>query len=177
MHIFETSRGLQELQAGRLPEAAAALEGRFSVDEADRVLGVIDAANVAALGRIRIHTGDQRAADDVARICEVVLETSAPSGRRHAAWFLARHAMARLRRLGVRRRVQPPQAPSTGWAALTRAELEVARLVAQGKTNREIADHLFVSPHTVNTHLRHIFAKMGVKSRVQLASVASERSE
>jgi DNA-binding CsgD family transcriptional regulator len=325
LHIFETWRGLQELQAGRLPEAAAALEGRFSVDEADRVLGVIDAANVGALGRIRIHTGDQRAADDVARICEVMLETSAPSSRRHAAWFLARHAMAlgsaadayrwlgtlghderlsifrlfphdpaddpelvrialangddelaasvvdvtercyrlnpsvsslhaaaahvrglaahetqqletaaalyrttsrrlafasaledlgcarvddgadsdaiaafdealatnvaigaswdaarvrrRLRRLGVRRRVQPPHAPSTGWAALTRAELEVARLVAQGRTNREIADHLFVSPHTVNSHLRHIFAKVGVRSRVQLASVTSQSSE
>jgi DNA-binding CsgD family transcriptional regulator len=313
------------LQAGRLPEAAAALEGRFSVDGADRVLGVIDAANVAALGRIRIHTGDRRAADDVARICEVILETSAPSARRHAAWFLARHAMAlgspvdahrwlrtlgdderlsifrlfphdpaddpelarialangddelaasvvivterchqlnpsvpslyaaaahvrglaahetekletaaavyrttsrplafasaledlgcartddgatsdaiaafdealaanlaigaswdaarvrrRLRRLGVRRRVQSPPAHSTGWAALTRAELEVAQLVAQGKTNREIADHLFVSPHTVNTHLRHIFAKVGVRSRVRLASVTSQSAE
>jgi DNA-binding CsgD family transcriptional regulator len=325
LHIFETLRGLLELQAGRLPEAAAALEGRFSVAEAHRVLGIIDAANVAALGRIRIHTGDQRAANEVAGICEVMLEASAPWTRRHAAWFLARHAMAfgtpadahrrlralgdderlslfrlfphdpaddpelvrialangddelaasvvdvtercrqlnpsvpslqaaaahvrglaahetdkletaaavyrttsrriafasaledlgcarvddgatkdaiaafdealaanvevgaawdaarvrlRLRRLGVRRRVQPPQAPTTGWAALTRAELEVSRLVTQGKTNREIADHLFVSPHTVDSHLRNIFAKVGVKSRVQLAGATSEAPE
>jgi DNA-binding CsgD family transcriptional regulator len=325
LHIFETCRGLLELQAGRLPEAAAALEGRFSVEGADRVLGIIDAANVAALGRIRIHTGDQRAANEVAGICEVMMEASAPWTRRHAAWFLARHAMAfgsaadahrrlralgddeplslfrmfphdpaddpelirialangddelaasvvgvtercrqlnpsvpslqaaaahvrglaahetdeletaaavyrttsrriafasaledlgcariddgatneaiaafdealaanveisaswdaarvrrRLRRLGVRRRVQPPQAPTTGWAALTRAELEVSRLVTQGKTNREIADHLFISPHTVDSHLRNIFAKVGVKSRVQLASAMTETAE
>jgi DNA-binding CsgD family transcriptional regulator len=77
----------------------------------------------------------------------------------------------------VRRRVQPPQAPTTGWAALTRAELEVSRLVTQGKTNREIADHLFVSPHTVDSHLRNIFAKVGVKSRVQLAGATREAPE
>ena len=48
-----------------------------------------------------------------------------------ASWDAARVRL-RLRRLGVRRRVQPPQAPATGWAALTRAELEVSRLVTQG---------------------------------------------
>ncbi len=94
LHIFETWRGLQELQAGRLPDAAVALEGRFSVDEAGGVLGIIDAANVAALGRIHIHAGDQRAARQVAQICGVMLETTAPGSRRHAAWFLARQAMA-----------------------------------------------------------------------------------
>jgi DNA-binding CsgD family transcriptional regulator len=325
LHIFETCRGLQELQAGRLPDAATALEGRFSVDEAGGVLGLIDAANVAALGRIHIHSGDQRAAREVAQICGVMLQTNAPGGRRHAAWFLARQAMAlgnpaeahrwlcalgveerlsffplfphdpaddseiirialaagdddlaarlvditvrrhrlnpsvrslqaaaahvrglaehavddlqaaaglyrtaarplalasaledlgharvgdgatsdavaafdealainieigaswdaarvrrRLRRLGIRRRVQPQQAPQRGWPALTRAELQVAELVIQGQTNREIAEHLFVSPHTVSAHLRHIFEKIGVKSRVQLTSVAGDRAE
>src|SRR5918994_3927251 len=44
----------------------------------------------------------------------------------------------------------------------------LAQLVATGLTNREIAEHLFVSPHTVNTHLWHVFAKLEVKSRLHL---------
>jgi DNA-binding CsgD family transcriptional regulator len=77
----------------------------------------------------------------------------------------------------VRRRVQAPRTPQTGWPALTRAEVQVVQLVTQGKTNREIAEHLFISPHTVSAHLRHIFDKMGVKSRVQLTTVAAESTE
>ncbi|MEU7834216.1 MULTISPECIES: helix-turn-helix transcriptional regulator [unclassified Nonomuraea] len=44
----------------------------------------------------------------------------------------------------------------------------MARLVAEGLTNREVATALFVSPHTVDSHLRHAFAKLGVNSRVEL---------
>jgi DNA-binding CsgD family transcriptional regulator len=49
---------------------------------------------------------------------------------------------------------------------MTRSELAVAQLGANGLTNREIAERLFVSPHTVNTHLRQVFAKLEVNSRV-----------
>ena len=63
---------------------------------------------------------------------------------------------------------------TSGWAALTTAELAVARLVAEGVTNREVADRLFVSPHTVNSHLRHVFSKLGITSRVELARLAHE---
>jgi DNA-binding CsgD family transcriptional regulator len=93
-----------------------------------------------------------------------------------ASWDAAR-IRRRLRRLGVRRRIQAPRTPQTGWLALTHAELQVAQLVTQGKTNREIAEHLFISPHTVSAHLRHIFDKMRVKSRVQLTTVAADRTE
>ena len=58
---------------------------------------------------------------------------------------------------------------------MTKSELAVAELVADGLTNREIADRLFVSPHTVNTHLRHVFAKLRVNSRVDLTRLATER--
>ncbi len=55
--------------------------------------------------------------------------------------------------------------------ALTAAENRVAMLVAQGLTNREVSEHLFLSAKTVEYHLSHIFAKLGVTSRAQLARV------
>ena len=86
-----------------------------------------------------------------------------------AAWDAGR-VRGRLRALGVRRRLVTTQRPSYGWAALTDSELAVGRLVAAGMTNREVAAHLFVSPHTVSGHLRHVFTKLGITSRVELAN-------
>jgi DNA-binding CsgD family transcriptional regulator len=63
--------------------------------------------------------------------------------------------------------------PSVGWLSLTPAERDVARLIAEGLTNKEIALRLFVSPRTVQTHLTHMYGKLGVTSRVQLARIAS----
>ncbi|MDQ1457293.1 MAG: hypothetical protein QOH28_2913 [Actinomycetota bacterium] len=88
-----------------------------------------------------------------------------------ASWD-ARRVRSRLRELGVRRFVAAPEPETRGWAALTRSELAVARLVGEGLTNKEAADHLFVSPHTVNSHLRHVFTKLGINSRVELARLA-----
>jgi DNA-binding CsgD family transcriptional regulator/DNA-binding transcriptional ArsR family regulator len=82
---------------------------------------------------------------------------------------------SRLRALGVRRRVTAVEKPVKGWAAMTKSELAVTELVADGLTNREVAERLFISPHTVNTHLRQVFAKLEVKSRVDLTRLATER--
>ena len=57
---------------------------------------------------------------------------------------------------------------SSGWASLTDTERSVAHVVAEGLTNREAAERLFLSPHTVDFHLRSIFRKLGAKSRVHL---------
>jgi DNA-binding CsgD family transcriptional regulator len=74
-----------------------------------------------------------------------------------------------LRDLGVRRRLRQPTAVrNAGWESLTQSELRVVRLVAEGLTNRQVAAQLFVSPHTVDSHLRHSFSKLGVTSRVEL---------
>jgi DNA-binding CsgD family transcriptional regulator len=81
----------------------------------------------------------------------------------------------RLRGLGIRRRVISAEKPTGGWAALTQSENAVAQLVADGFTNREVAEHLFISPHTVNTHLRQVFAKLQINSRVDLTRLAAER--
>ena len=63
--------------------------------------------------------------------------------------------------------------PSSGWASLTPAELDVVRLVREGLGNKDIATRLFVSPRTVQTHLTHIYSKVGVTSRMQLAQEAA----
>ncbi len=326
LRMFETTKGLTEIQSGRLPAAAALLEGKFTASGAHLIDGVIDSVALSGLGQVRIHTGDERGAREVADMCQIVLETSAPGPRRHAAWYLASYAMAggrsaeahqrlltlghaerlsifplfphdvandpellrialavgddelvahvveiaerrqrlnpghrsalaiaahvrglasrraddlktavgllrsvgrplarasaledlgqlqvmngdtaggiealsealrintgigalwdaarvrsRLRRLGVRRRiVQPQESPRTGWDALTAAEVQVARLAAEGKTNPEIAGQLFVSRFTVAAHLRRVFEKTGIRSRVELAKALAERAD
>jgi DNA-binding CsgD family transcriptional regulator len=61
-----------------------------------------------------------------------------------------------------------PSRPTFGWASLTDAELSVVELIAGGLTNREAATKLYLSPHTVDSHLRHIYRKLGITSRVEL---------
>jgi DNA-binding CsgD family transcriptional regulator/tetratricopeptide (TPR) repeat protein len=87
----------------------------------------------------------------------------------------ARRVRGRLAHLGVRRRIIATRGHGTGFASLTGAEAQIARLVSDGITNREIAERLFLSPHTVNSHLRHIFAKLDIKSRTELARIVAEQ--
>ena len=70
--------------------------------------------------------------------------------------------------------VRPPATTEAIFATLTERERDVARLVAQGLSNAEIADRLFVGLGTVRTHVAHILAKAGVRDRVQLVVLAYE---
>jgi hypothetical protein len=70
------------------------LEGRFPLADAHLIVGVLDAASAVALGRTKLHIGDERGAHEVAEIAKVMLTTTVPVVRRHAAWYLAVHAMA-----------------------------------------------------------------------------------
>ena len=90
----------------------------------------------------------------------------------------ARRVQRRLQSVGARRRrwTTATPRPSTGWAALTDSERRVARLVAEGRTNRATAETLYLSPNTVGTHLRSIFAKLGVNSRVHLTRVVLDHA-
>jgi DNA-binding CsgD family transcriptional regulator len=312
------------VQLGQLADAAAALEGRFTPDDAYLVVSAIDACSVVALGRVAIHTGDQRRAAITAAIATGMLQSGVPAVQRHAAWLLSLQAQAggdpaqalrwltalgdkerlsifplfpidpaddpqlvriamaaadhelaesateaaerrhqlnpgapatlasaaharglrtgdpalraravtaleagprqlalasvledlgvaearagrtrqaiaaldralvihaacgaswdlarvrrRLRRLGVRRRLASERRPARGWAAMTDSELAVVRLVASGLTNKEVAERLYISPHTVSGHLRHTFEKLGINSRVALTRIAAEHA-
>ncbi len=66
--------------------------------------------------------------------------------------------------------------PSSGWDALTPMENQVVALAAEGLTNPQIAERLFVARGTVKIHLSHIFSKLGVSTRAELASAATRRS-
>lgn len=66
--------------------------------------------------------------------------------------------------------------PASGWESLTPTELDVVRLVNEGLSNKDIADQLFVSPRTVQSHLTHVYAKLGVASRVQLLREAARHA-
>ncbi|WPO76436.1 LuxR C-terminal-related transcriptional regulator [Streptomyces sp. KN37] len=86
------------------------------------------------------------------------------------AW--AEQARAELRATGEARAAEPPG----GLSGLTPQQLRIARCVAEGATNREVARRLSVSPRTVDHHLRNVFALLGVRSRVELSRLVA-RSE
>jgi len=79
-----------------------------------------------------------------------------------------------FRELGLR---PPPRAgaPAGGAGELTEREVDVVRLVAEHRSNKEIAAALGISPRTVSTHLSNVFVKLGVDSRSELADVARRR--
>ena len=88
-------------------------------------------------------------------------------------WFAASTHKAPLPRGS---RSSKPLRPTFGWDSLTEAEHSVTELVADGLTNREVAARLFLSPHTVDSHLRHIFRKLDINSRVDLVRLVTARS-
>jgi len=151
------AKGLLDHNRKDLAEAVALYEG------GPRPLAC--AAALEDLGVAIVDGGDQ---DETVEVFGRALELYAQAG---AAWDAGR-VRGRLRALGVRRRLVAAQRPGRGWAAMTDSELAVARLVAQGLTNREVAERLFVSQHTVSGHLRHVFAKLDVNSRVELTRLA-----
>ncbi len=85
-----------------------------------------------------------------------------------AAWDIER-AGTRLRPYGVRpARAAYRARPASGWEALTPTEVKVAYLVADGRSNPDVAAALFLSRNTVQTHVSHILAKLGARSRAEI---------
>ncbi len=97
---------------------------------------------------------------------------AADAARRAGAALDLDEAVGWVRRArGTRKR------PADGWASLTPTELQVVELVSQGLTNPQIAERMFVSRATVKTHLIHVFRKLGVQSRAELAASTVQRAK
>jgi DNA-binding CsgD family transcriptional regulator len=155
--------------------AAVALDAGDAALAADRALASADAADAAGApieaalsrtiaGRALAETGEKDRA-----VAE--LQRAAAALDACGAWRYRQSAERELGKLGHRphRRTRPGQANRAGIESLTGRELQVARLVADRKTNPQIAAELFLSQKTVETHLRNIFHKIDVSSRVGLA--------
>jgi predicted ATPase/DNA-binding CsgD family transcriptional regulator len=151
-------------------EALAALMARTGRPvEAARALAAAGSAR-AALGMPRppVEAADEAATRALLEdaLGDDDLATAAAEG----AGTALDDAVALVRRARGRR-----GRPTVGWASLTPTELEVARLVSQGLGNPEIAAKLFVSRSTVKTHLVHIYAKLTITSRAELAATAARQ--
>jgi DNA-binding CsgD family transcriptional regulator len=85
----------------------------------------------------------------------------------------------RLRKLGVRRRHWSLSAdrPASGWQSLTGTERTASALVAQGLNNQQVANQMYISVHTVAFHMRQIFRKLNIGSRVELARIVIQQSQ
>jgi DNA-binding NarL/FixJ family response regulator len=145
-------------EAGHVAMAAAEAAGRMGARRDEL------AARLLA-GRALATAGDRTEAVAVLRAVSV---DAARGGA--LRW---RDAAAReLRRLGSRVSVENRRAVGTqGPRSLTSRELDVARLVAEGRPNKQVAGALFLSEKTVEHHLSRVYAKFGVRSRAELTAV------
>ncbi len=114
-------------------------------------------------GRALAQTGARDAAIPALREAEAELAACGAARERDAA-------RRELRKLGARAEVRgPATGADSGVAALTGREREIADLVTDRRTNREIAAELFLSEKTIESHLRNVFVKLGASSRVEVA--------
>ena len=181
-HVAITCEECEEAEHDALAALAGAVEAHAEA---------LTPSALETLGRLAVQTGSHReavrlfgASDAVRRLTGDVRFPMYQAGRQagvtaardtlgqnnfEGAWtggaaLSPAEAIAyALRGRGPRRR------PTSGWAALTPTERDVVRLAGEGLGNKEIGARLFISPRTVQTHLTHVYAKLGVSSRVALA--------
>ncbi len=121
------------------------------------------------IARFPVHQADYDAALDSCR--EALGELAFDAAWKSGATLSIDEAIAYAQRgHGKRKR------PSAGWESLTPTETDVVRLVRDGLTNKDIAARLLISPRTVQTHLTHVYTKLGLASRVHLVREASRHA-
>jgi DNA-binding CsgD family transcriptional regulator len=135
--------------------------------EAARLFGAA-AAIRERMGAVRFKVYDAGYKTSVAVVRNALGDNDFDAAWAEGAAMSAEDAIAYAQRgRGERKR------PTRGWASLTPAERDVVRLVSEGLGNNDIATRLFVSPRTVQTHLTHVYTKLGLTSRVQLVQEAA----
>lgn len=149
-----------------LAEIAAGLE---SDEEAARLLGAADRAR-ADLGLARWQLEQERADELAQRLGEVLGDEAMASATAAGQALSIGETIAYVRRArGERKR------PSWGWESLTPTEMEVVGHLCEGLTNPEIGERMFISRGTVKVHLSHVYAKLGLRNRSEVAAEASRR--
>jgi DNA-binding CsgD family transcriptional regulator len=137
--------------------------------EAARLFGAAEAIR-RRIGVVRFQIHQAGYEVSVATLREAMGENDFESAWAEGAALSTEEAIAYAQRgRGERKR------PTSGWASLTPTERDVVRLVSEGLGNKDIATRLFVSPRTVQSHLTHVYTKLGLTSRVQLAHEAARR--
>jgi predicted ATPase/class 3 adenylate cyclase/DNA-binding CsgD family transcriptional regulator len=138
--------------------------------EAARLFGAAAAIRLR-IGAVRFKIDDAGYEASVATLRDALGQDAFDSAWAEGVALSTEEAIAYAQRgRGQRKR------PSSGWASLTPTELDVVRLVSEGLTNSDIAARLFVSPRTVQTHLTHVYTKLGLTSRVQLVQEAARHA-
>jgi len=149
--------------------------GTLAVDagshrEAARLFGGAGAIR-QRMGAVRFKIYDASYEASVAALRDAMSENDFESAWAEGAALSTEEAVAYARRgRGQRKR------PTSGWASLTPAELDVVRLVSEGLSNNDVATRLFVSPRTVQTHLTHVYTKLSLTSRVHLVQEAARHA-
>ena len=163
-------RGLRTFMVDSLDALAGLAARAESFVEAARLLAASGAAR-RAMGYPRRPCDRAEHAALVASLRGALGDNGFADASQRGAALPLDEAVAYARRArGTRGR------PSAGWASLTPTELDVVRLVADGLTNPEIGARLFMSRATVKTHLSHVFAKLRIANRVELAALASAQA-
>jgi predicted ATPase/class 3 adenylate cyclase/DNA-binding CsgD family transcriptional regulator len=123
------------------------------------------------IGEVRFKVWDASCQAWVAALRETMGEKDFDSAWAEGSALSIEEAIAYAQRGRGRRK-----RPTSGWASLTPTERDVVRLVGNGLCNKDVAARLFVSPRTVQTHLTHVYTKLGLSSRVQLVQEAARHS-
>lgn len=165
VHLTATSQVVRGLVHGDLK---AFVEGVDLLAATPRRMAHARAAELATVALARSGDTDQATA-----LGEAALHGFREIGASHDA------ERARSEFSGLGLRLHGPRAaprPTTGWGALTRTEELVARQVATGLSNPEVAEILFVSRRTIESHVSHVLAKLGLRSRAELVLFVARRA-